>query len=96
MSEIKVLVSKNDIDAFIQTHQKCIIKFSAEWCAPCRRMADYYQVRESIQMKKILCSCTAKAKVESWKSISLAVMFDQGQQLFKIIVHLPQKKIENS
>eukprot|EP00111_Clytia_hemisphaerica_P022996 TCONS_00067680-protein len=54
MSEIKILSSKNDVDAFIQKHQKCIIKFSAEWCAPCRRMADYYQDASTKYKDKIV------------------------------------------
>ena len=41
--EIIVLSSKAEIEEFIKEHEKCVIKFSAEWCAPCRRMAQYFQ-----------------------------------------------------
>lgn len=44
MMAVVVLSSKEEIEQFIQEHEKCIIKFSAEWCAPCRRMAQYFEV----------------------------------------------------
>ena len=39
MSELKQLVSLEDYEQAIKSDKLCIIKFTAEWCPPCKAVA---------------------------------------------------------
>jgi len=41
---VKLLDNLKEITTFINAHEKCVVKFSADWCAPCRRMVEYFEV----------------------------------------------------